>query len=156
MKKAFVFDFDDTLVKTDCKIIVKSDNITRYLTPAEFNHYIPSAGDVCDFSEFEYVINPVGLETLKLAKQVDSENHDVYILTARNNNAKNPIVEFVRSCGINAKEVYCVGDNGSDIAQEKRTVLLTIMQGYDKIYFYDDHVHNVEAAKEIGVKAYRV
>jgi len=157
MKKAFVFDFDDTLVKTDCRVIVRSvDGLTRYLSPAEFNYYVPSVDDVCDFSEFECVINPVGLETLELAKQVDSERHDVYILTARNNNAKNPIVEFIRMCGINAKEVYCVGDSGSDIAQQKRTVLLTIMQEYDKIYFYDDHAHNVEAAKEIGVKAYKV
>lgn len=156
MKKAFVFDFDDTLVKTDCRVIVRNNGVTQSLTPAEYNTYNASDDDEFDYSEFERVINPVGLETLELAKQVYNENHDVYILTARNSNAKNPIVEYIRNCGISAKEVYCVGDNGSDIAQEKRFVLLAIMQGYDKIYFYDDHHDNVEQARSVGVKAYKI
>jgi hypothetical protein len=49
-----------------------------------------------------------------------------------------------------------VGDHGSDIARSKRKVLLTIMESYDKIYFYDDDESNIEAAQEIGVKSYKV
>ena len=30
------------------------------------------------------------------------------------------------------------------------------MQGYDKVYFYDDDKTNVETAKEIGVKSYLI
>ncbi len=157
MNKAFVFDFDDTLVKTDCRIGVKSNRVWKFgLTPQQFNNYTLNEGEEFDFSDFNYVINPVALETLQLAKTVNDEQHAVYILTARSNTAKNPIIEFLKDNGINAKEVFCVGENGADIAKEKRTVLLTFIEGYDKIFFYDDNVHNVEAAKSIGVKAYKV
>lgn len=158
MKKAFVFDFDDTLVKTDCRIGVKNENGVWLfgLTPQQFNSYKLRNGEKFDFSDFEYVINPVGLETLELAKQVSNEQHDVYILTARSSVAENPIAEFVKSQGLKVKEIYCVGDNGDDIAKEKRTVLMTIIEAYDKVYFYDDHHDNVEQAKTVGVKAYKV
>jgi FMN phosphatase YigB (HAD superfamily) len=45
MRKAFVFDFDDTLATTDaCVLVVMPDTKTcrgyiRELTPAEFNDY---------------------------------------------------------------------------------------------------------------------
>lgn len=159
MKKAFVFDFDDTLAKTDCRIGVvdKYSGAWKHsLNPAEFNSYKLQANEEFDFSDFDYVINPEALETLELAKQVHAENHDVYILTARNNKAQNPIVEYIRLHGINAKEVYCVGGSSVSIEKAKRKVLMTIMENYDKVYFYDDHDKNVEEAKRVGVKAYKV
>ena len=55
MKKAFVFDFDDTLATTDCKVLVRSTingKVGRRLTPAEFNDYELTRFTYFDFSEF--------------------------------------------------------------------------------------------------------
>lgn len=157
MRKAFVFDFDDTLAKTDSKVLVYDvvGNCTK-LSAEQYNHYIKREGDRLDFREWAHLLNPVGLDTLELAKQVSLENHSVYILTARASNAKNPIAEWLANNGVEVKEIYCVGDTAQNIAKEKRNILLTIVEGYDRIYYYDDNESNVVEAKTVGVKAYKV
>ena len=63
MKKAFVFDFDDTLAFTDAHVLVRRERGREYewhrLTPAEFNRYELQDGERFDFSEFnnpEYIL----------------------------------------------------------------------------------------------------
>ena len=112
-----------------------------------------------DFSEFnnpEYILNGKPTKLVELASEVYNEGHDLFILTARSDSIADAIQEFLSQFGIKATAVHCVGDHGSDIAQSKRKVLLTIMESYDKIYFYDDDESNIEAAQEIGVKSYKV
>jgi hypothetical protein len=155
-KKAFVFDFDDTLATTDCKVKVISSKKQYVLTPAEFNEWKLAKDEVYDFSDFEKLINPVGLETLKLAKQVNDENHAVYILTARSGMSRNPIRVWLATHGISAKEIHCVGGKDANIAKEKRTVLMTIIENYDKTFFYDDCKENIETVQDLAIKAYLV
>ncbi len=53
-KKLRVFDFDDTLVKTNSFIYVKhSGGKESKLTPGEYAIYEPKADDQFDFSDFE-------------------------------------------------------------------------------------------------------
>jgi hypothetical protein len=48
-----VFDFDDTLVKTDAKIHIYINNKKiKSLTPAEYNFYKPKPNETLDFSDF--------------------------------------------------------------------------------------------------------
>jgi hypothetical protein len=126
------------------------------LTPAEFNEWKLAKDEVYDFSDFEKLINPVGLETLKLAKQVNDENHTVYILTARSGMSRNPIRVWLATHGISVKEIHCVGGKDANIAKEKRTVLMTIIENYDKTYFYDDCKENIETVQDLAIKAYLV
>lgn len=157
MNKAFVFDFDDTLAQTSCMVkVLFNREVVKQLTPAEYNTYKLASGESFDYSDFETVINPVALETLGLAKQVYTENHSVYILTARGSKARNAIADFLNCNGIHAKEIYCVGDKKTAIELEKRIVLVAIMENYDKVFFYDDHAGNVEEAEKIGVKSYKI
>ena len=160
MKKAFVFDFDDTLAFTDAHIVVHGQDCEWHkLTPDEFNRYELQDGEWFDFSEFndaEYILNGKPTKLVRLASEVYCEGHDLFILTARNDSVADAIQDFLNRFGIKATAVHCVGDDGSDIAKNKRKVLLTIMEAYDKIYFYDDDQKNVEAAQEIGVKSYKV
>lgn len=154
MKKAFVFDFDDTLAITDCMVLVRSaGEVVRRLTPSEYNTHKLESNQEYDYSEFTKVINPRATFVMDLAKEVHAENQDCYILTARSSAAADGIREFLDQHGIQAKEIICVGDNPGEIADEKRKVLLTIMSGYDRIYFYDDDESNVEQAKAVGAKA---
>ena len=160
MKKAFVFDFDDTLAFTDAHVLVHGPSYEWHrLTPAEFNRYELQDDEYFDFSEFknpEYILNGKPTKLVELASEVYNEGHDLFILTARSDSIADAIQEFLSLYGIKATAVHCVGDHGSNIARNKRKVLLTIMESYDKIYFYDDDESNIEAAQEIGVKSYKV
>jgi len=172
MKKAFVFDFDDTLAFTDARVLVlgwinregyygsySQRKVVKRLTPAEFNTYELQKDEEFDFSQFknpEFILDGKPTKLIELAKQVHSEGHDLFILTARSDSVAGAIQGFLSQFYIKATAVHCVGDSGSDIARNKRKVLLTIMESYDKIYFYDDDAANVEAAQEIGVKSYQV
>ena len=168
MKKAFVFDFDDTLAFTNARVLVLGPHsglggaarkVAKRLTPAEFNTYELQKDEEFDFSQFknpEFVLDGKPTKLIELAKQVYSEGHDLFILTARSDSVAGAIQGFLNQFGIKATAVHCVGDAGSDISRNKRKVLLTIMESYDKIYFYDDDAANVKAAQEIGVKSYQV
>ena len=65
---------------------------------------------------------------------------------------------MIHSHGVRVIKVYGVGsdDEKVNIPQEKKTVLHTLNQVYDLVYFYDDHPENVELARETGVKVYLV
>jgi len=160
--KAFVFDFDDTLATTTAKVIVRNiyGKYITSLTPAQYNTYKLGVDEDFDFSEFknpEFIIdgNPTGL--IELAKEVYSEGHDFYILTARSEAASNPIAEFLKRFSIEAKTIYCVGkSNKTNIAKEKQTVLMAIINTHDVTYFYDDDDKNIELANELNCRAKKV
>jgi|TARA_R110002051_G_scaffold84673_1_gene149952 FMN phosphatase YigB (HAD superfamily) len=164
MKKAFVFDFDDTLAFTDACVLVLGFNgcgfgVVKRLTPAEFNTYELQKDEEFDFSQFQdsdFILDGKPTPLIELAGEVWREGHDLFILTARTDSVAGAIQEFLNQFYIKATAVHCVGDHGSDIAKSKRKVLLTIIESYDKIYFYDDDAANVKAAQEIGVKSYKV
>ncbi|SVB48364.1 uncharacterized protein METZ01_LOCUS201218 [marine metagenome] len=164
MKKAFVFDFDDTLATTTCKVEVRQTDDyfgdsfqVRELTPSEFNTYELKEGERFSFEQFKEVINPVALPLVSLAKEVSQENHNVFILSARPGEAVNPITEFLRSLNIEVKSVICVGGKPINIAKEKRTVLMSIIENHEVVYFFDDDKTNVQEANKLaGLKAVRI
>ena len=156
MKKAFVFDFDDTLATTTCKVEVlnKNNKVIRVLTAAKFNTYELKANETFSFEQFNQLIKPVALPLISLAKEVSQENHNVFILSARPTEAVNPITEFLRSLNIQVKSVICVGGKPINIAKEKRTVLMTIIENHEVVYFFDDDKINIQEANKLeGLKA---
>ena len=165
MKKAFVFDFDDTLAITEACVQVyrpDTDWTIEELTPSEFNDYELKSGEAFDFSQFrcpDLVENGEPTDLICLAKEVHKENHEVYILTARSNAVSKAIARFLKIHGIKAKQIICLGDKNKSqhIASGKRKALLTIMESYDKTYYYDDCPKNIELApKGKKIKKYKV
>jgi FMN phosphatase YigB (HAD superfamily) len=166
MKKAFVFDFDDTLATTDCKVLVRSTinkMVGRRLTPAEFNTYEPENSSFAyfDFSEFasaEFIHNANPTKLIDFAKEVHDEGHSVYVLTARADNVADAITDWLCGFDVQPVHVYGVGrdDKKCDIATEKQKVLTTLNQVFDVVYFYDDDQHNIDLANQIGIKTYLV
>tara|TARA_Y100001951_G_scaffold86665_1_gene77185 strand:- start:565 stop:1071 length:507 start_codon:yes stop_codon:yes gene_type:complete len=161
MKKAFVFDFDDTLAFTSARVIVKHRGWqTKRLTPAQFNSYKLQEEEEFYFHEFcdpRLILEGEPTNLLGFACDVFQEGHPVFILTARSDSVANAVQQFLRQFGITATAVHCVGkDAETDIPKAKRQVLLSIIENHDIVYFYDDDEANVEAAKEIGVKSYKV
>jgi len=159
--KAFVFDFDDTLAFTDAKVrVVDSfDFHVATLTPQEFNSVKLKDGQRFDFSDFNkssFILNGKPTKLIDLARDVFSEGHSVFILTARNDCVASAIAEFLALHNVVAKQIHCVGGWSLDIAKAKRKVLLSIIENFDKVWFFDDDARNIELAKELDLKAKKV
>jgi phosphoserine phosphatase len=143
--RAFVFDFDDTLAHTSA--VEREGTDDRF---AEFND--PST-----------ILNGTPLELMTLAKEVYDEGHPVFILTARNKRIAHAIAEFLSGFDIEATEIHCIGEDspeqgnvGQNVAKAKRTVLLSIIENHDVIYFFDDDEKNIELASELDCRARKV
>lgn len=158
--KAFIFDFDDTLASTDAMVNVMRDGeIIKSLTSHEYAAYQLEQGEEFCFAQFrqaEYIQKSAILDLGEYAIQLSKEGHDLFILTARQPIVANAIQERLEVIGIRVKVVYCVGKPNADISAEKREVLLTLIEKYDRIYFYDDDARNIQQAATLGIQAKHV
>ena len=161
--KAFVFDFDDTLAFTNARVHVLSpcrSQVMASLTPQEFNSVKLRKGESFDFSDFDrssLILDGKPSKLIDLARDVFAEGHSVFILTARGDSASSAIAQWLVDFGIIAKEVHCVGsDNGGDIAKAKRKVLLSVIENFDKVWFFDDDARNIKLASDLPLKAKKV
>jgi FMN phosphatase YigB (HAD superfamily) len=157
VKKLRVFDFDDTLVKTDSYVYVKHSNGKETkLTPGQFAVHTLKSGDEYDFRDFNAVVNPTEIKAItKVLRGMVSGSGDrgVFILTARG--AWKPIKDYLKDIGIKGVYVVALGSaNPKDKADwiEKQID----SEGYDDVYFIDDSKKNVDAVKSMlqkkGVK----
>lgn len=162
-----IFDFDDTLVKTKSRVILKKlvelddgskEYEVEYLTPAEYAHYEPQPDDEFDFSEFDKVINPQEIEwTQKILRAVLKIRGDsgAEILTARGPESQRAIAEYLKESGVEGINIITLGDGDpqkkADYIYEK-----AISGDYDLIEFFDDSGKNIAAVKNLpevpGVK----
>ena len=161
VRKALVFDFDDTLAFTDAKVHVRNEvrRLVTSLTPKEFNEFTLHPKQVLDFSDFDkasFILNSKPTKLIDLVKDVFSEGHSVIILTARNDCVASSIAEFLALHNVTAKEILCVGGWSLDIAKAKRKVLLSIIENFDKVWFFDDDARNIELAEGLDLKARKV
>jgi hydroxymethylpyrimidine pyrophosphatase-like HAD family hydrolase len=171
MKKAFVFDYDDTLATTKCRILVRTKGnvafggkkIIKKLTPSEYNTYKIKDDCYYDFSEFsspDFIHNANPTKLIELAKEVYDEGHNVFVITARSDDVSSAIASFLAGFDIKPVSIHCVGgpvedESKVDIALEKRKVLETIKNIHDLCYYYDDCPKNCDAARGMSsVKVY--
>jgi len=167
--KCYVFDWDDTLVKTSAKVhIYKDRRKIKSLTPEEYNFYKPKPGESTNMDDFidpriimnatKYKMWPA-LNNINMAKKSGRSNSEIYILTARSTKAQLPIHAFLTREGINIplENVITLGnDKGDhyDIAKEKKKVLSDLADKYNKVLFFDDSHKNIELANKIpGIKS---
>ena len=152
MRKAFVFDFDDTLATTTARIkVMDGAGLVTHVQPRDFSNFKLNVGEYFDFTEFRddrFIKDADPTFLMYLAQEVSEEDQDVYILTAREDDSADAIQSFLASYNVNAKTIHCVGGTQKNIPQKKREMLLTIMEKYDKIYYYDDSSDNIEGAPE--------
>ena len=146
-KKLRIFDFDDTLVKTNSFIYVThKDGKTSKLSPGEYAVYKERPGDTFDFKDFQQVTNPQLIKGYVelLRRMVNSGgSREVFILTARA--AERPVSQFIKDLGINGVKVIALGDNNpekkADWIEDK------VKEGYDDIFFVDDSPKNIDAVR---------
>lgn len=150
-KKLRVFDFDDTLVKTNSLIRITSKSGDKFeLTPGEYAVYEAQPGDQFDYSDFDKLIDPVEIKwTAKILRSIVSAGSEVVILTARA--AQEPVSQFLEESGIPPIEVVTLGS--SDPQKKADYIEKRIKDdGVSLVEFFDDSPKNVAAVKSLKLR----
>ena len=150
-KKLRVFDFDDTLVKSNSKVYVMNKGKRKTLTPGEFAIYKKKSGDEFDFSDFDKVIEPKQIKSMfKVFNNIykASGSRRLTILTARA--AYKPVRKFLKDVGFN--DVYVVALGDSNPQKKADWIQSQIQKGYNDILFLDDSPMNVKVVKKLKQK----
>ena len=155
VKKLRVFDFDDTLVRTNSFVRLRKPGGEQVrMTPAEYALSSPMPDDDLDFEDFKTLKNPTEISwTLNILRSVVRTGGDAIILTARGEEAKPHIEEFLRSVGVPGIEVVTLGD--SNPMMKAAHVAARIEEfGYNFVEFFDDSVKNVHAVERMIANRY--
>jgi len=154
-KKLRIFDFDDTLVKTNSFIYVTHRNgMKTKLSPGQYANYDTRDGDEFDFKDFQQIKKP---ELIKgyvelLRRMVSSGgSREVYILTARV--AERPVSQFIKDLGISGVKVIALGDNNPE--KKADWIEDRVKEGYDDVFFVDDSEKNIAAVRN-RLKGYNI
>lgn len=157
--KLRVFDFDDTLVKSNSLVnVLEKDTkkVVKQLTPAEFVNNKLSHNEYYDFSDFDNVKDPKLIKwTINLLQKIlnkTSRNKKVAILTARGSEAKDNITNFLKSTLKNSNKVEVITLGNSDPYKKSEWIENQIKNGYNDILFMDDSMSNVNAVKKLKEK----
>jgi len=143
-----VYDFDDTLVKTDSYVYVEKSNGSRStLTPHEYATHERELDDVYDYSDFEQVINPRPIVDMvnRMKESIETLGpENVFVLTARGDSL--PVQDYLSILGLDVR-VYAVGTSDPE-AKAKVIRDQILARGYRRVEFYDDapkYIASVEA-----------
>jgi FMN phosphatase YigB (HAD superfamily) len=155
VKKLRVFDFDDTLVRTNSFVRLRKPGGEQVsMTPAEYAVYSPMPDDDLDFEDFKRLNDPREISwTLNILRSVVRSGGDAIILTARGSEAKPHIEEFLAKVGVPGIEVVTLGD--SNPMMKAAHIAARIEEfGYNFVEFFDDSVKNVHAVERMVANRY--
>lgn len=149
------FDFDETLI-IDGKnfIIAKKDGETVKISSGDWPLKGPKfaeQGYEFDFSDFVNVRGGIDGPLLqKMKNQVEKYGPDnVFVLTARMQEAAKPIHEWLKSKGVNIPLENITGLGKSQGEAKGEWMLQKYTEGYNDMYFVDDALPNVKAVKQV-------
>jgi hypothetical protein len=166
-----VFDIDDTLFKTDSRVlIVKDGRVVKELASGEFNTYKLKPGEEYDFQQFRSgkhfhttakpIDNMIKRAQRAVASQTD--NDQSVIITARSDFVdKELFLQKFREHGFPIDKVYVErAGNLQKIMPTAKThitkgvVLLRYIKSgkFNKIRMWDDHEGNLDILLKIGEK----
>jgi len=153
VKKARVFDFDDTVARTNSKVFATKGGEKKILTAEEFakeGERLVNEGWKMDFSDFNKVVEgkkgPL-FDLMKKMKEAPGER-DMFILTARSQESAKAIHTFLKEMGIDIPLENIKGLGNSTGAAKAEWLVEKAAEGYNDFYFADDHMANVKAVKE--------
>ena len=154
-KKIRVFDFDDTLARSNSKVLVEMPdgsstkiNATEFATDAA---RLESEGAKFDFSEFSKVIDGKKGPLFDVAKTIANKRgtEDLFVLTARPQDAAGAIREFMKALGIDIPLSNITGLADGKASAKGRWIMGKVSEGYNDFYFADDALKNVQAVREV-------
>ena len=154
-KKIRVFDFDDTLARTKSNVLYTMPDGTKgkidAATFAKDAVKMEAEGAIFDFSEFSKVMDGKKGPLFEVAKKIADARgtEDVFVLTARPQDAAGPIQEFLKSLGLSIplKNITGLGDGNAKAKAD--WMIGKVAEGYNDFYFADDAIKNVKAVKDV-------
>ena len=154
VKKIRVFDFDDTLAKSNSRVAYElPDGTTGMLNATEFAQRageLQEQGAEFDFSEFSKVVDGKKGPVFKAIENIVAKRgaEDVFILTARPADAAGPIKEFMDALGVNIPIENIVGLGDGTAEAKARWMVSKAAEGYNDFFFVDDAYKNVKAVQD--------
>ena len=152
-KKARVFDFDDTVARTNSKVFANRDGKRKVLTAEQFateGEQLVSEGWEMDFSDFNRVVDgkkgPL-FDLMKKMKEAAGER-DMFILTARAPESAPAIKQFLDAMGIKIPLKNITGLGNSTGVAKANWIIDKAAEGYNDFYFADDAKQNVKAVRD--------
>ena len=155
--KLRVFDFDDTLVKSDSKIKVTDPGGKQStLTSGEYATHKKDQRNEYDFSEFDKLINPREVKKvtsiLRNVVGAGTDGRQNVILTARDSAAEDSIQDYLEEIGIDTSKIDFVLLGDSTPIAKSRWIEDKIRTGATDVLFLDDSGKNVEAVLDLKEK----
>ena len=154
-KKIRVFDFDDTLARTNSNVLYTMPDGTEgsidAATFAKDASMMQAEGAIFDFSEFSKVMDGKKGPLFEVAKKIAQARgtKDVFVLTARPQDAAGPIQEFLAELGLDIPLENITGLADGDPKAKANWMVGKVAEGYNDFYFADDHLGNVKAVKDV-------
>mgnify|MGYP003637338920 CR=1 FL=1 len=153
-KKIRVFDFDDTLARSNSKVLyTMPDGSTGSLNATQFakdSAKLQSKGAIFNFDEFSKVVDGKKGPLFDVAKKIQDArgSEDIFVLTARPQSAAGPIQEFLNSMGLNVPLDNITGLEDGTAKAKADWIINKFAEGYNDFYFTDDAIKNVKAVKD--------
>lgn len=145
-KTLHIYDFDDTLVKTNTSVkVIKKDGSVKTLTSGEYATFVPAPGDKFDYSDFDRLIKtskPIINNIAAIRKSLKTPNVRTTILTARR--LAFPIMHHLRNKYGLDTYVIAVGGSNPELKADWIEKQATD-HGYKTIKFVDDSQNNINA-----------
>ena len=151
-KKIRIFDFDDTVARTNSKVFAEREGERIELTAEEFAEKgmeLIDQGYEMDFTDFNRVVEgkkgPL-FDLIKKLKEAPGER-DLFILTARAPESQQAIFEFMKAMGVEIPLENITGLGNSTGEAKANWIIDKAAEGYNDFYFADDAPQNVKAVK---------
>jgi FMN phosphatase YigB (HAD superfamily) len=149
-KKLWIFDFDDTLVRTDAKVhVTEPDGTTFDLSSGEFAIYEKRPGQTFDYTDFQKLINPRVIKwTNRILRNIYAYYgpDNIVILSARS--SREPIIQFLHDIGLPGIEVVAL-NNADPLAKATWIDARIKRDGLKEIEFLDDSYENVASVRKL-------
>jgi len=152
-KRLAVFDFDKTLADTEESVLVRDEKTNRIVdhlnSQSELSNYILDAEKhYYDFSEYNSVSDfakPIK-PTIALMKRFCSEEETkVIVLTARHNEAREAIYNFLNKQGIDTDKVFVRGTAGANLKADNLQNLLNRFNITESVIIFEDSLANIRS-----------
>ena len=153
VKKIRIFDFDDTLARSNSKVFAIKNGERIEMSAEEFasnGAQMLTDGYTFDFTDFNIVRDGKPGPLLDIAKKIQAARgtEDVFVLTARAPESQGPIKKFLDSVGLNIPLSNITGLGQSTGAAKAKWVVEKAAEGYNDFYFADDAYQNVKAVRD--------
>lgn len=155
--KLRVFDFDDTIAKSDSNIHITTDTGEKIeMTPGEYATHKINPNYDYDFSEFDQVINPREIKQItniiRNALNAGTEGREIAVLTARAPESEASIRDYLESLGLDTSKITFELLGSSNPDDKASWIANRIEQGATDVLFFDDSGKNVDAVQSLQSK----